>query len=185
MKQTLLLQICCATCGGYISSELIKEFSLTLYFCNPNLFPAKEWEKRLADVKALAAELQVALIIDKQDYENWKQTKAGLENEPEKGKRCVICYNERLAKTAQLARQKDFAHFGTTLTTSPYKDGETILSLGRKLQTELGLLGQAGVKFLDRDFKKDNGWQKAIAWSKEHNYYRQKFCGCEFSLIKN
>ena len=179
MKPSLLLQICCATCGGYISSELIKEFELTLYFCNPNLFPAAEWEKRLADVKVLAAELQITLIIDEPNYENWQQTKVGLENEPEKGKRCVVCYSERLTKTAQLAQQKEFTYFGTTLTASPYKDGETILAIGRKLQNDLD------VKFLDRDFKKDNGWQKAMAWSKEHNYYRQKFCGCEFSLIKN
>ena len=99
----------------------------------------------------------------------------GLENEPERGKRCILCYELRLRKTAEEAKRLGFDYFTTTLTISPLKDAQVLNRLGIKLGEEYG------VKYLVSDFKKNGGYQRSIELSKEYNLYRQNYCGCDFS----
>lgn len=176
-KPTLLLHVCCAPCSAYISRErLLPNYNLTWYFYNPNLNSQEEYERRLAAVKLVAKKFNIPLIIEPYNHKNWLTQVRGYENDPEKGRRCRICYRDRLEKTARLAKNKKFDFFGTSLLVSPYKDALAIKKMGLDFSTDYQ------VKFLAEDFQANNGYQKSQNFAKELGIYRQKFCGCEYSL---
>ena len=98
-----------------------------------------------------------------------------LENEPERGSRCTVCYRLRMRRAAQYARDNGFEWFTTTLSISPHKDAKRINEIGQELEAEFG------VKHLPSDFKKHNGYLRSLQLSEEYGLYRQDYCGCEFS----
>ena len=114
------------------------------------------------------------------DYENeaFEAMAKGLEEEPERGKRCYLCYKLRLEKTARIAKEQGFEWFCTTLSLSPYKNAEWLNEIGRRVGEEYG------VHFLPSDFKKKGGYHRSVALSNEYGLYRQDFCGCRFSKKK-
>ncbi|MDA3839777.1 MAG: epoxyqueuosine reductase QueH [Patescibacteria group bacterium] len=175
-KPSLLLHICCIGCGVYVSEVLRKEFRVSLYFYNPNIFPLREYEKRLEEIKKVAKMYKIKVIIGGYDHKKWREMVSGHETDPEKGERCMMCYRERLEETARYASENGFHYFATTLTTSPHKNAQAIMKFGQDLgrKYELG--------FLERDFKKQDGFKKAAEMSRKLDLYRQDYCGCEFSL---
>lgn len=176
MKKKILLHICCAGCGAYVAELLRKEGNeVLLFFCNPSLWPESEFEIRAKEVEKIAKELDLEKIIVDQDHETWLEKVRGLEKEKEKGQRCLICYEDRLRATAQAAKENSCEAFTSTLTVSPHKLAKEIIKIGEALE------GEFGVEFLARDFKKQAGFQKASALSRELGLYRQTYCGCEFS----
>ncbi|MCK5211445.1 epoxyqueuosine reductase QueH [Candidatus Parcubacteria bacterium] len=175
-KSKLLLHICCVGCGVAIMKELKGDYQLTLYFYNPNIFPKEEYNKRLMEAKRIASELGLDLIAEDYNHKSWLKLVRGYEKDPERGERCRICYKDRLKQTAAKAKELGFDSFTTTLTVSPHKDAKAIITLGNDLVNKYSL------KFLDQDFKKQDGFKKACALSKELNLYRQEYCGCEFSM---
>jgi predicted adenine nucleotide alpha hydrolase (AANH) superfamily ATPase/VanZ family protein len=176
IKPKLLLHICCIGCGAYISQELKKEFKITLFFYNPNIYPRDEYEKRLIEVKKTAGTLGLKIIFGNYDHNSWLAGLRGFERNEEGEERCLLCYRDRLARTAREAEKNGFNFFGTTLSISPHKDSMAINKIGRELKKEYG------INFLDRDFKKQDGFKKSSALSRELGLYRQNYCGCEFSL---
>lgn len=176
-RPTLLLHICCAPCASYISRDiLLPEYNVTWYFCNPNLNSLEEYEKRLAAARFVAGKYNISLIVEPYNHVAWLEKIKGRENDQEKGTRCQICYRDRLEKTVKLANQKKFDFFCTSLLVSPYKDAEAI----KKISSELA--AASGVKFLNIDFQANDGYRQSQDLAKELGIYRQKFCGCEFSL---
>ncbi|NLZ74503.1 hypothetical protein GX917_01175 [Candidatus Falkowbacteria bacterium] len=176
-KPSLLLHVCCAPCASYISRDiLLPQYKLTWYFDNPNLNSLEEYNKRLAAVKFVATKLAIPLIVEPYKHEAWLEKVKGRETDPERGKRCHLCYRDRLSRTALLAQKKKFTYFSTSLLLSPYKDTEAIKKIS------LSLTAENGPKFLDIDFQANNGYQRSQELAKELGLYRQKFCGCEFSL---
>ena len=174
-KPKILLHICCAGCGAYISQLMKKNFQVILYFYNPNIYPEDEYEKRLVEARSIAKKFKLRLRAEKYDHKPWSESVRGLEQEPERGKRCRICYGERLKKTAQTASALGARYFATTLTVSPHKDVLVIMNIGREMA------GKYGLEFLEQDFKKQDGFKKSVLLSKELVLYRQDYCGCEFS----
>jgi len=175
-NRKLLLHICCIGCGAYVSRVLSDEdFDVVLYFYNPNIFPAAEYEKRLETTRRIAREFKLALVEEEYDHGEWLKKVKGLETEPERGKRCLVCYFDRLKKTALYAKKNKFDYFSSTLTISPHKDSKSILKFGNELSAEYE------VDFLARDYKKRDGFKKSIELSRELDLYRQNYCGCEFS----
>ncbi len=175
-NKKLLLHICCVGCGVYISEELKSEYDITLFFYNPNIFPVEEYKKRLHETKRISEEYGLKLVISENDHKKWLQMVKGLESEPEKGKRCEVCFRDRLKKTAEYAQNSNFDYFATTLTTSPHKDAALISRIGNELSKD------KNIKYLDKDFKKNEGFKKSCAVSRKLNLYRQNYCGCEFSI---
>lgn len=176
MKKKLLLHVCCAPCGTYISRDrLAPEYDLTWYFYNSNLDSREEYEKRLSYVRQMAEKFSWPLVVEPYDHQAWLTAVAGREGDPEGGARCRICYRDRLDKTARYARENGFDLFGTTLLVSPYKDVAAIRAISGGLATE------QRIAFLDADFQADDGYKKSQELAKELGIYRQKFCGCEFS----
>ena len=171
----LLLHSCCGPCSTAVIEKLKDFFDITVFFYNPNIHDKAEYEKRLSFQKKVCEINNLPLIEGEYDTENFFSLVKGKEEEKEGGERCFICYEMRLYKTAQTARDKGFDFFTTTLTVSPLKNAEHINGIGEKLEKE------TGVKFLKSDFKKENGYLRSIELSKEYGLYRQNYCGCVFS----
>jgi len=175
-KPRLLLHICCAPCATYLSVNRLKPFyDLTWYFYNSNLCDLEEYNKRLAAVYAMAEKFNLKLIVEPYNHQAWLEKIKGRENDPERGERCRICYRDRLLKTIQLAKRKNFDLFSTSLLVSPYKDSAALKNISRSLASEYK------VEFLETDFQSDNAYSKSQALAKELGIYRQKFCGCDYS----
>ena len=172
----LLLHSCCAPCSSACLERLKDIFDITVLYYNPNIDSDEEYQKRKAEQIRFLEETGWAKFIDcDHEKERFVKMAQGLENEPERGKRCYLCYGMRLERTAETAKKLGFDYFATTLTLSPHKNAEWL--------NELGFLAQEKyfVKYLPTDFKKKGGYQRSLQLSKEYGLYRQDFCGCSYS----
>jgi epoxyqueuosine reductase len=178
-KPKLLLHICCVGCGVYISGLLKRAYEVRLFFYNPNIWPEEEYKIRLAEAEKIAKQHDLKIIIGEHDHLAWLEAVSGHETDSERGERCLICYKYRLEKTAAMAKEEKCDYFSTTLTMSPHKNAEAINKIGAELSVKYG------VNFLIADFKKQDGFKKSSALSRELGLYRQNYCGCEFSKSQN
>jgi len=178
-KNKILLHACCAICSGY-PITLLKDmgYQVFVYFYNPNIYPQEEYQKRIQAQRILCTHLDCELIEGEYQPEEFYAIAKGLENEPEKGKRCDKCFELRLLKTAQLAKDLDIQEFTTSIVISPHKNFVKLTEIGEKIAFQNGLTYRA------IDFKKQDGFLKTNRLSKELNLYRQNYCGCEFSIKK-
>lgn len=180
---TLLLQACCAPCSSYVLEYLSQYFKIFILFYNPNISPRAEYEYRLNEEKRLISEMtpvnSIEIIDCTYNPDDFFSKVKGLEKEPEGGARCEVCFELRLRETAKICNKLGCDYFATTLTISPLKNASLINSIGEKLAEEYN------VKYLPSDFKKKNGYKRSIELSKEHNLYRQNYCGCIFSKTEN
>lgn len=180
LRPSLVLHVCCAPCSSYVVKYLAGYFDMLLYYYNPNIYPASEYEIRLGEFHKLESEIisKEPLKLHSADYrpEEYYRAIVGREEDKEGGRRCEICYELRMRECARLAKERGYDYFGTTLTVSPHKSAPKINALGSRLAEEYGL------QFLYSDFKKLGGYQESIALSKELELYRQDYCGCEFSM---
>jgi predicted adenine nucleotide alpha hydrolase (AANH) superfamily ATPase len=174
-KPTLLIHICCAPDVIFSLPLLRREYKVVGYFFNPNIFPKEEYIKRLNEVKKLSQLQKWQLIEGKYDQKKWFSLIRGYENEPEEGKRCEICIGHSLLETARKAKELGFDCFTTTLTNSPKKRIEMITKLGFQIEKKIN------IKYLETNFKKNNGYLKSVRMSKKLNIYRQSYCGCKYS----
>ncbi|MEW6610584.1 MAG: epoxyqueuosine reductase QueH [Patescibacteria group bacterium] len=175
----ILLHACCAPCGAYVIEELKKRgFEVAVYYCNPNVYPCEEYVRRRDESVRYCAETGIEMIEGEYDHRGWLGAVKGLEREPEGGARCRACYRLRLLKTAEMAKKEGCQWFGTTLSISPHKDSSVINEIGAAVGRE------AGVQFLAEDWKLHDGFKKSCEISRAHQFYRQTYCGCEFSMRK-
>lgn len=178
-KPTLVLHSCCGPCSTYVLKYLTQYFNVTLFFYNPNIQPETEYKKRLEAQKTVCRQLGVTLVDFKYDSSEFLDAVKGLENEKEGGARCAECFKIRLKQGAEYAAKGGFDFFTTTLTVSPHKNAQLINELGQ------GICREFNVNWLPGDFKKKNGYLTSIQLSKEYDLYRQDYCGCIFSKIKD
>lgn len=178
-KPTLLLHSCCAPCSTLCIDRLKEHFDLTIFYYNPNMSDASEYEKRkneqiryIQHLNSLGDNIKFVEIGFCQD--DYKKIAKGLEKEPEGGKRCYLCYELRLAKTFQFASARKFEYFCSTLSVSPYKNAEWLNRIGLSLETN-------GTKWLSSDFKKRDGYKISRQMAREQNLYEQNYCGCVYS----
>ena len=178
-EKTLLLHACCAPCSSAVLERLGNIFKITILYYNPNITDKEEYDKRLEEIHKFIEKFETKYKIDiidgRYDKNEFFEMAQGLENEPEKGKRCYKCYNLRLKETAKIAKEKNFDYFTTTLSLSPYKNSNWINEIGENLKDKYQ------VEYLYSDFKKKNGYKRSIELSKEYNLYRQNYCGCIYS----
>lgn len=176
---SLLLHSCCGPCSSYCIEYLSSYFKITVFYYNPNIYPKEEYYQRVKEqqrfIEAFPTKYPVSFIEGDYDTESFYEIAKGLENEPEKGLRCHKCYALRLKRTAQVAKEKGFDFFTTTLTISPMKDSQVLNEIGIRIGTEIG------VKWLVSDFKKKEGYKRSTELSREYDMYRQDYCGCVYS----
>ncbi|MBU3876074.1 epoxyqueuosine reductase QueH [Faecalicatena sp. AGMB00832] len=176
----LLLHSCCAPCSSYVLEYLSNYFEITVFYYNPNIFPESEYTKRLLEQQTLIGDMHfkhpVSFLAGNYDRDKFYAMAEGLEHLKEGGARCFKCYELRLRETAEMAVKGGFEYFTTTLSISPLKNAEKLNAIGREIASEYG------IKYLQSDFKKKNGYKRSIELSKEYGLYRQDYCGCEFSI---
>ena len=180
-KPTLLLHSCCGPCSSYVITYLKDYFKITVLYYNPNIEPEAEYLKRKGEQIKLIQELNdndVTVLDIDYDNKSYRDKVKGREEDREGGLRCHLCYELRLNKTAQVAKEKGFDYFGTTLTVSPYKNAQVLNHIGETLANTYD------IKWLYSDFKKKDGYKKSIELSKKYALYRQDYCGCEFSKMQ-
>ena len=172
----LLLHSCCAPCSSHCLSELSPQIGVTVFYYNPNLDCAEEYEKRKREQLRFLRETGLADFLDC-DYapEDYISAVRGLEEEKEGGARCAVCFRLRLERTAREAKARGFDYFATTLTVSPLKNAKLINTIGFAVAEEVG------VPYLPSDFKKRGGYLHSVRLSEEYGLYRQDYCGCAFS----
>lgn len=169
----VLLHTCCGICAFYSLNKLKEEdFQTTVFFFNPNIYPESEYLKRKEVIQKVSEITSVEMLNSVYDERRWKNVCQGYENEPEGGKRCLLCYDLRLKETFRVCRENNFDYFTTALTISPHKSSKIILEKGKEL---------GGDYFLAIDFKKNDGFKKTMDLAKKYNLYRQSYCGCEYS----
>jgi hypothetical protein len=182
-KKRLLLHACCAPCSSYVLEYLSKYFDIDVYFYNPNISSKDEYCHRADELVRFTNEMdfenKVATIIADYNPDEFYNEVKGLENCKEGGNRCIRCYNLRLKRTAQLAKQENYDYFSTTLSISPLKNSAKINEIGKSLENKYG------VSYLYSDFKKKNGFKRSVELSNEYKLYRQNFCGCVYSKRDN
>jgi len=174
--QKLLLHVCCAPCSVAVIDELKKFYDLTVYFYNPNIYPQEEYLKRKAEVVKICQEWKIPMVDADYEIQKWEKSVKGMENEPEGGSRCHACFAMRLQKAGECASKNGFEIFATTLTSGRNKKADVIHPLGTKIAEKFSL------KFLDVDWKKGGRQEKGRKMVKDRRIYRQKYCGCRFSV---
>lgn len=171
----MLVHLCCAPDALYVLNLLRKDYDVYGYFYNPNIHPRQEYDLRLNETRKVAQTLEIKLYEEIYDDERWLAITQKFKEEPEKGRRCDVCYAVRLERTARKASQLGLEIFTTVMSLSPWKKAESLNRMGRMFASRYG------IKFLEADFKKKDGFKKSIELSKEHGLYRQNYCGCVYS----
>lgn len=180
-RPSLLLHSCCGPCSSYVLEYLTQWFDVTVLYYNPCIDPEEEYELRKDVQKGLIERMnahgqKIRYLDLPYDHLSFLDRVVGHEADLEGGGRCAICFDQRLRKAAEVAKEGDFDWFCTTLTVSPHKNAQVINRIGKQLEAELG------IPFLVSDFKKRDGYKRSIELSREYCLYRQNYCGCEFSF---
>jgi predicted adenine nucleotide alpha hydrolase (AANH) superfamily ATPase len=169
------LHICCAVCAAGAAERLIQEGHRVVgFFYNPNIYPPEEYRLRLENTRKVAAELGFPLVEGEYRPEDWEKIVIGLENEPEGGQRCPVCFKMRLERSWRFMRESGYEAFASTLTMGSNKSAD----LMEQLTAEFAAPGC----FLSRDFKKKDGFKRAGELCRQWGIYRQNYCGCKYSL---
>ncbi|MCR5099641.1 MAG: epoxyqueuosine reductase QueH [Lachnospiraceae bacterium] len=180
----VLLHSCCAPCSSYCVEYLSEDFLVTVFYYNPNIYPDEEYLHRVREQERFLSEFPTKHPVGfiEGDFEKkrfYDEVARGLENEPERGRRCEKCFELRLSETAKRAVAEGFDYFCTTLTISPQKDPVLLNTIGKRLGEEYG------VAFLPSEFRKREGYKRSTEISREYGMYRQNYCGCVYSMSRN
>jgi len=175
--KNLLLHSCCAPCSCAIMRHL-KDSGITfaVLFYNPNIDTQEEYSHRKSEVMRFASKLSIPFFDLDYEPDIWKMRVKGLENEPEKGKRCAVCFDLRMERSALFAHENDFDIFTSSIGISRYKDFEQITYCGKKAASKY-----KDLLYWDYNWRKKGGLEKSERLSREEGFYRQKYCGCIYS----
>ena len=190
----VLLHACCAPCSSAIVEWLLAHaITPVIYYYNPNIYPSEEYEIRKNESKRHAESLGIQWIDDdlsqgegayERSHAVWRCAVTGLENEPERGRRCEACFYHRLLATARKAQESGMAFFATTLASSRWKNLDQVNAAGEKAAETVNRLSpeKQPVAFWAQNWRKDGLQDRRNELLKEYQFYNQQYCGCEFSL---
>lgn len=176
--QQVLLHACCAPCSSAIVEWLVAHgITPIIYYYNPNIYPLEEYETRKNESKRHAESLGIRWIDGDYDHSAWRTCVQGLESEPERGRRCELCFRHRLLATAKVAKEEGISWFATTLASSRWKNLEQINAAGLWAAEQI-----EGVQFWAQNWRKDGLQDRRNELLKAYQFYNQQYCGCEFSM---
>ena len=198
-ERTVLLHTCCAPCSSAIIEAMMNSgITPVIYYCNPNIYPQEEYEIRKNECTRYAQTLGLEIVDADYDHENWLKAMKGLENEPERGGRCLKCFKLRLLRTAQYARERGMKVITTTLASSRWKSLEQINEAGQWAVSkangivDVSQLGENSIPpsdgeviWWDQNWRKGGLQERRNQILKEYDFYNQLYCGCEFSMRKD
>ncbi|MFC1990761.1 epoxyqueuosine reductase QueH [Chloroflexota bacterium] len=167
----LLVHCCCAHCAAYTVDHWRQQgYEVSALWYNPNIHPFAEHQRRLEAMKSLTQEVKLPLIVTG-DYDMVEYFRRVVGHEAQ---RCRRCFDLRLSKTAESAREMGFSAFTTTLFISPHQKHELIREVGNELTTE-----KKGLEFLYADLRKRYSDSRHL--TKPLNLHSQQYCGCVYS----
>lgn len=174
----LLLHSCCAPCSGEVMEAIqASGIAYAIFFYNPNIHPVKEYELRKQENIRFAEQHDVPFIDADYDTDNWFSRAKGMENEPERGIRCTMCFDMRFERTALYAHEHGFSAISSSLGISRWKDMQQINGCGVRAASRY-----PGMIYWDYNWRKKGGSARMIEISKRENFYQQEYCGCVYSL---
>ena len=185
--QQVLLHACCAPCSSAIVEWMLANgVEPTIFYYNPNIFPREEYDIRKQESKRHAESLGIPWIDGDYDHDGWRAAVCGLEQEPERGRRCEQCFYLRLLATARKARELGIRYFTTTLASSRWKSIEQITRAGERAEAAVRALdpvdpAAADVMFWAQNWRKGGLSDRRNQLLREYGFYNQQYCGCEFS----
>ena len=200
-ERTVLLHTCCAPCSSAIVEAMMQNgITPVIYYCNPNIYPLEEYEIRKEECTRYAKALGLEIVDADYDHENWLEAMKGLEDEPERGGRCLRCFKLRLLRTAQYARERGIKVITTTLASSRWKSLEQINEAGQWAVSKANDIietvdnlneetiippSDCDVIWWDQNWRKGGLQERRNQILKEYDFYNQLYCGCEFSMRKD
>lgn len=174
----VLLHSCCAPCSGEVMEAMrASGIDFTIFFYNPNIHPRKEYELRKDENIRFAEQFGVPFVDADYDRDNWFARAKGMELEPERGIRCTLCFDMRLARTALYAHEHGFPVITSSLGISRWKNMQQINDCGHRAAASY-----PGLTYWDYNWRKGGGSQRMIEISKREHFYQQEYCGCIYSL---
>ena len=177
-ENKILLHTCCAPCSSAIVECLMSNgITPLIYYCNPNIFPEKEYRIRKDECSRFAASLGLEIVDEDYNHEIWRERMSGLENEPERGARCLECFKTRLASAAKYAHEHGYKVITTTLASSRWKSLDQINAAGAFAASLYD-----NVVWWDKNWRKNGLQERRNQLLKEYGFYNQQYCGCEFSM---
>ncbi len=177
-KKKLLLHSCCAPCSGEVMEALIaSNIDFTIYFYNPNIHPVQEYEIRKDENKRFAELHNIPFIDADYDKDNWFERAKGMEWEPERGKRCTMCFDMRFERTALTAHEQGFDVISSSLGISRWKNMTQINDCGVRAASRYPSL-----VYWTYNWRKKGGAARMYDIAKRENFYKQEYCGCVYSL---
>lgn len=180
----VLLHCCCAPCSSAILEWMLQNDVVpVIYYCNPNIYPLEEYKIRKNEITRYAQQLGIEIIEDEYDHGQWLEQVRGLEQEPERGGRCLVCFKMRLLRAARKAAELGIDEFTTTLASSRWKSLEQITEAGEWAASQVNQSGEAPIQvhFDARNWRKGRLQQRRNELLKQNGFYNQLYCGCEFS----
>lgn len=185
MPTPVVLHCCCAPCSSAIIEWMLQnDFQPIIFYCNPNIYPETEYLIRRDECTRYAQKLGLEIVEDDDCHEDWFKAHKdwlgcvkGLENEPERGSRCLLCFKQRLLATAKFAQSRGIELFTTTLASSRWKSLPQIDEAGKWAadQTE-------GTSYWDKNWRKGGLQERRNQLLAINGFYNQQYCGCEFSF---
>lgn len=177
----MLVHICCSVDSHYFLERIQEEYpneEMVGFFYDPNIHPYNEYRLRYLDVQYSCKKLGIKLLEGPYNLEEWLKKVKGLENEPEKGDRCTVCFDDRLETSVKKAIELGHDKFTTTLLISPKKSQDKLEKIGAQLTQDYNC------EFIFKDYRSGSGTQEQGKIVKEHSLYRQNYCGCLFGLTQ-
>jgi epoxyqueuosine reductase len=176
--EKLLMHSCCAPCSGELMEAFLESgIDYTIFFYNPNIHPLKEYLLRKDENIRFAEKHGVPFIDADYDTDNWFARAKGMENEPERGIRCTMCFDMRFERTALYAHEHGFPVITSSLGISRWKNMAQINDCGHRAAAPYDDL-----VYWDYNWRKGGGSQRMIEISKREHFYQQEYCGCVYSL---
>ena len=177
-RKQILLHACCAPCSSAIVECLMQGgVEPVLFYSNSNIYPREEYEHRRDECVRYARHWGIRMVEDEYDHEAWRAAMQGLEEEPERGRRCLRCFRYRLARAATYAQAQGYEVLSTTLASSRWKRLDQVNEAGAE-----ACAAQANVTWWDRNWRKGGLQERRNEIIREQDFYNQRYCGCEFSM---
>ena len=176
--EKILLHSCCAPCSGELMEALVESnIQFAIFFYNPNIHPIKEYEMRKNENIRYADKMGIEFIDADYDVQNWFARAKGMEQDPERGRRCSMCFDMRFERTALHAHENGYGMFTSSLGLSRWKDMDQINISGLKAASHY-----PDLQYWTYNWRKNGGSARMYEISKRETFYKQEYCGCIYSL---
>ena len=177
-RKKVLMHSCCAPCSGEVMEAMTASgIDYSIYFYNPNIHPDREYEIRKNENIRFAEQHGIEFIDADYDRDNWFERVKGLEDEPERGQRCTVCFDMRFERTALYAHEHGFDTITSCLGISRWKDMNQINNSGLRAAARY-----PGMHYWTFNWRKNGGSARMVEIAKRERFYQQEYCGCVYSF---